>query len=215
VLDEDVASLAVALVLAVSRRIVACDRYVRAGRWREGFPPLAHSICRKTVGILGLGRIGKRIASKLEAFGCRIVYHGRHEQKDQAYRYYADLVSMARDSDYLIAICPGGAGTRHLVNGQVLEALGPEGTFINVSRGSVHDETALVAALKEGRLGAAGLDVFADEPNVPEALLGMDNVVLLPHQGSATIETRRAMGDLMLENLARHFAGQPVVTPVA
>lgn len=214
VLNDDVANMAVGLLLATSRRMMVGDRHVRSGAWLQGDPPLARSIRGRSVGILGLGRIGKDIARKLEAFGCRIVYHGRQAQKDQAYPFYADLVAMARESDYLVAICPGGEATRHIVNRAVLDALGPEGTLINVARGSVVDEDALVAALLEGRLGGAGLDVFADEPRVPDALFPLDNVVLQPHQASATTETRRAMGDLVVDNLAAHFAGKPALTPV-
>ncbi len=216
VLDDDVANLAVMLLLATSRRFVEWDRYAREGRWaQEGDPPLARSIRGRQVGILGLGRIGKNIAGKLEAFGCTIAYHGRHRQDDQTYRFYDDLVNMAQDSDILIAVCPGGEATRGIVNAQVLEALGPDGTFINIARGSVHDEDALVAALQSGRLGAAGLDVFANEPLIPEALRAMPNVVVQPHQGSATQETREAMGQLVIDNLAAHFAGKPPLTPVA
>jgi len=214
VLNDDVANLAVVLILAVSRMLVRNDRVVRDGRWPEGDPPLARSIRGRTAGILGLGRIGKDIASKLEAFGMKIAYHGRAEQPGQPYRYYPDLVAMATDSDYLVVICPGGAATHHLVSQPVIEALGPEGTLINVARGSVVDEAALVPALLDGRLGFAGLDVFEAEPNVPEALWSLDNVVLQPHQGSATVECRRAMGDLVVDNLAAHFAGEPVLTPI-
>ncbi len=215
VLNDDVANLAIALVFATTRRLVEWDKYVRAGLWvRDGNPPLARGIHGKTVGILGLGRIGKDIARKLEVFGCNIVYSGRQAQEDQAYKFYPDLTVMAAASDILIAICPGGEATHHIVNAQVLDALGPEGTFINVSRGSVHDEVALVKALAGGQLGAAGLDVFADEPNVPEALLSMDNVVLQPHQGSATVETRKAMGDRVVDNLASYFAGNGAISPV-
>lgn len=215
VLNEDVSNLAIALLLDTTRQVTAGDRYVRRGDWLEtGDMPLARSIHGKTLGILGLGRIGKLIAAKAEALGCKIAYFGRNEQSGLSYRYYADLVEMAGDSDFLVAICPGGPSTEGLVNRAVIEALGPEGTLINVSRGSVVDEPALVAALEDGRLGAAGLDVFVEEPKVPEALLAMDNVVLQPHRGSATEETRRAMGDLMLDNMKAHFAGQPVLTRV-
>lgn len=214
VLNDDVANLAVALLLATSRGIVAGDRYVREGRWLKGGMKLMHSVRGKRVGILGLGRIGKDIATKLAVFGCEIMYHGRHEQPDQPYSYYADLVAMARDCDYMIVVCPGGDATRGIVNRAVIEALGPEGTLINVARGSVVDEPELVSALADGRLGGAGLDVFADEPRVPEALFALDNVVLQPHVGSATGETRWAMGDLMVRNLAAHMAGKPVLTRV-
>jgi lactate dehydrogenase-like 2-hydroxyacid dehydrogenase len=169
----------------------------------------------KTMGILGYGRIGKAIAKRAEAFGMQIVYHGRKPQPGAAHKYYAKLVDMARECDVLMVICPGGAATHHIVNAQVLEALGPEGSLINVARGSVVDEPALVRALAEGKLGAAGLDVFEDEPRVPEALFAMDQVVLQPHMGSATHETRKAMGDLTVDNLRAHFAGKPVLTPVA
>jgi D-3-phosphoglycerate dehydrogenase len=214
VLNDDVANMAIALLLATSRRIVANDSHVRTGKWLKGNAPLARGIRGKPVGILGLGRIGKNIAGKLEAFGCEISYHGRSEQKDQPYRYFADLVEMAAHCDYVIVICPGGAATNGIVTQEVCEALGPDGTLINVARGSVVDQPALVNALVSGKLGGAGLDVFADEPNVPEELLGMDNVVLQPHAGSGTVETRRAMGDLVIDNLALHFAGEALKTPV-
>jgi len=213
VLNDDVANMAIALLLATSRQICLGDRYVREGRWLKGAMHLTHAIRGRQLGILGLGRIGKDIARKAEAFDMKIAYHGRSRQ-DVPYAYYADLVEMARDSDFLVAICPGGPATDKIVNRAVLDAIGPEGTFINVARGSVVDEPALVAALKDGRLGAAGLDVFAAEPNVPEELLTMDQVVLQPHAASATHETRRAMGDLVVENLRAHFAGKSAVTPV-
>lgn len=213
VLNDDVANMAIALLLATSREIVNGDRYVRAGKWLKGAMHLTRAVRGRTLGILGLGRIGKDIARKAEVFGMEIAYHGRGKQ-DVPYRFYPDLVAMARDSDYLVAICPGGPATDKIVNRAVLDALGPQGVFINVARGSVVDEPALVAALQEGRLGGAGLDVFAQEPKVPEALLTMENVVLQPHAASATHETRRAMGDLVVENLRAHFAGKPVLTPV-
>lgn len=215
VLNDDVANLAVVLLLATTRKLVAYDRYVRQGRWvGEGDPPLTRSIAGQQIGIVGLGRIGRDIARKLEVFGSRIAYFSRNERKDVPYRYYSDLVALARDSIALIVIVPGGAGTKNLIDGRVMEALGPEGILINVARGSVVDEPALVRALESGTLGGAGLDVFADEPNVPDALLRMENVVLQPHQGSATVETRRAMGDLMVDNLVAHFEGRPLLSPV-
>jgi len=213
VLNDDVANMAIALLLATSREIVNGDRYVREGKWLKGAMHLTRSIRGRTLGILGLGRIGKDIARKAEAFGMEIAYHGRAKQ-DIPYRYYADLVEMARDSDYLVAICPGGPATDKIVNRAVLDAVGPNGVFINVARGAVVDEPALVAALAEGRLGGAGLDVFAEEPKVPEALFKMEQVVLQPHAASATHETRRAMGDLVVDNLRAHFAGKPALTPV-
>lgn len=214
VLNDDVANMAIALLLATSRRICVGDRYVRDGRWLEANMPLTRSIRGKRLGILGLGRIGKDIATKAAVFGMDISYHGRSRQNDVPYRYYDDLVAMAKDNDYLVAICPGGEATHNIVNRPVIDALGPEGVLINVARGSVVDEPELVAALQDGRLGGAGLDVFAEEPKVPEALLTMDQVVLQPHAASATVETRHAMGDLVVKNLRAHFAGQQVLTPV-
>lgn len=215
VLNDDVANLVVALVLATTRRLVEFDRYVRDGRWvREGSAPFGRGIAGRQVGIVGLGRIGKDIARKLEVFGCKLAYYGRSEQPGVPYRYYRDLVELARDSAILIVMVPGGKGTEKLINGRVIDALGPDGILINASRGSVVDEKALVEALEEGRLGGAGLDVFANEPHVPEALLRMSNVVLQPHQGSATTETRRAMGDLVLANLAAHFEGRKLPSPL-
>jgi lactate dehydrogenase-like 2-hydroxyacid dehydrogenase len=213
VLNDDVANMAIALLLATSREICLGDRYVREGRWLDKPMHLTRAIRGRRLGILGLGRIGKDIARKAEVFGMDIAYHGRNKQ-DVPYRYYPDLVDLARDSDYLVAICPGGPATDKIVDRAVIDALGPEGTLINVARGSVVDEPELVAALQERRLGAAGLDVFAEEPKVPEALSKMDNVVLQPHAASATHETRRAMGDLVIDNLRAHFAGKPALTPV-
>jgi len=215
VLNECVADLAMGLTVATLRRISLGDRFVRAGSWLKGEFPLAQKVGGKTMGILGYGRIGKAIAKRAESFGMRIAYHGRKPQAGVSHKYYARLVDMARDCDVLMVICPGGAATRHIVNAEVLEALGPEGTLINAARGSVVDEQALVTALTDGRLGAAGLDVFESEPRVPEALFGMDQVVLQPHVGSATHDTRKAMGDLTVDNLRAHFAGKPVLTPVA
>ena len=214
VLNECVADLAMGLTLATLRRISLGDRYVRGGSWLKGALPLAEKVGGKTMGILGYGRIGKAIAKRAEAFGMRIVYHGRKPQAGVAHKYYASLTGMARDCDVLMVICPGGAATHHIVNAEVLKALGPEGTLINVARGSVVDESALVRALADGSLGAAGLDVFESEPKVPEVLFAMDQVVLQPHVASATHETRKAMGDLTVDNLRAHFSGRPVLTPV-
>lgn len=214
VLNADVANLAILLMLATSRCLIRDDQWVRSGNWaKNGNAPLTRSIEGKKVGILGLGRIGSEIARKLEAFNCKIVYHTR-TKKDVEYQYYDDLIKMAKDVDYLIAITPGGPSTNKIVNAEILDALGPEGTFINVARGSVVDEEALVSALKEGRLGWAGLDVFADEPNAPSELFSMENVTLTPHTASATVETRQAMGDLTAENLIRFFKEDTVSTPV-
>jgi lactate dehydrogenase-like 2-hydroxyacid dehydrogenase len=215
VLTEGVAELAIALLLAVARRIPFNDRYVRAGRWpKEGDPALSSSLAGRRLGIVGLGRIGRRVAQLAEAFGMAVAYTGPRRKGDVAWRYYGDLVELAREVDCLVITCKGGPDTARLIGREVIEALGPEGWLINVSRGSVVDEPALVDALVNGRLGAAGLDVFASEPRVPEALLRLDNVVLQPHQGSASEETRAAMGRLVLDNLAAHFAGRPLLTPV-
>lgn len=216
VLTDDVADLAIGLMLAVARRLPAQDLYVRQGRWaREGDPPLARRASGRRIGVLGLGRIGQVIAARARPFASEIGYFSRAPRPEGAeYRYFGSPRDLAAWSDVMIVIVAGGAGTAGLVDREVIEALGPDGTLINVARGSVVDEAALVAALVDGRLGAAGLDVFADEPRVPEALIGLDNVVLLPHQGSGTRETRKAMGDLALVNLAAFFAGEPLLTPI-
>jgi hydroxypyruvate reductase len=216
VLTTGVAELGMALLLDVARRLTFNDRYLRAGRWpTEGDPPLANNIGGKHIGIVGLGRIGRATAKLAEAFGMRISYYGVSGRKaDAPYDHYPDLVEMARAVDVLMITCVGGAATKGLIGREVIEALGPRGWLINVSRGTVVDEPALVDALVAGRLGAAGLDVFANEPQVPEALIELDTVVLQPHQGSATVETRQAMGQLVLDNLAAHFAGRPLPTPV-
>jgi lactate dehydrogenase-like 2-hydroxyacid dehydrogenase len=215
VLSDEVADFALALTLATCRRMPQADRYVREGRWeREGDMPFTHRVWGRRVGILGLGRIGIEIARRCAAFKMDIAYHTR-SRKDVPYTYHASLLEMARAVEILIAIVPGGAGTKHLVNREVLDALGPQGVLINVARGSVVDEEALIAALRDGRLGAAGLDVFADEPRVPQALKDMtENVVLQPHQASATHDTRLAMGRLVMENLLAGIAGKPLLTPV-
>lgn len=215
VLTIGVAELALALMLAVARRIAYNDRYVRAGRWpKEGDPVLANNLAGKRLGILGLGRIGHAVARRASAFDMQICYCGPHRKDDVDHQYVPDLVEMARAVDCLAVTCLGGPTTKGLVDRRVIEALGPQGWLINVARGSVIDEPALVEALVQGKLGAAGLDVFASEPDVPAALLAMDNVVLQPHQASATWETRDAMGQLVVDNLKAHFAGEPLPTPV-
>jgi lactate dehydrogenase-like 2-hydroxyacid dehydrogenase len=215
VLTEDVADLAVALTLAVERQICLGDRFVRGGKWPTSAFPYGRKLGGRTMGIVGLGRIGLAVAQRAAAFGMTIAYHGPREKPEGgAYRFYPDLVAMARDSDVLAVTCPGGAATRHLIGAAVLEALGPKGILVNVSRGSVVDEAALVGALQAGKVGGAGLDVFQNEPQVPEVLFGMDNVVLLPHIGSQTHETRAAMGQLVVDNLKAHFAGRPLLTRV-
>lgn len=214
VLNDDVANTAIMLVLTTTRNFLSDAAYLKAGRWSaEGEAPLSRSIRGRKVGILGLGRIGKATAEKLGVFGVEIGYHGRSQQ-DVPYTYYPTLIEMAEAVDILIAIAPGGAGTRHLINAEVMQSLGPEGVLINIGRGSVVDEDALIAALRNGQLGAAGLDVFEHEPHVPDALIELENATLLPHVGSATVETRKAMGDLAVDNLiAFQTSGRPV-TPV-
>ena len=214
VLNDEVADTAIMLWLAVSRRLVQAEAWARSGDWEaKGAFPLTHTVRGRKVGIVGLGRIGQTIAELASAFDATIAYHTRSE-KDVPYAYYPDLVKMAEASEVLIVITPGGPGTRHLINADVMKALGPEGILINVSRGSVVDEAALVAALEAGELGGAGLDVFEAEPKIPDALKAMDNVVLLPHVGSATVETRMAMGDLVCRNLETWLDKGRVVTPV-
>ena len=214
VLVADVADMGVTLLLAASRQIVKGDRFVREGRWLGGIMNFTHRVNGKRVGIVGCGRIGGTVARRLEAFDMTIAYHGPSDKQHPRYRYYPDLVAMARDVDFLVLTCPGGPATRHIVNERVLNALGADGILVNIARGSVVDEAALVAALREGRIRGAGLDVYADEPRAPTALLDLDNVVLSPHQSSATHETRAAMGDCTLANLRAHFSGQPVPNPV-
>lgn len=213
VLNDCVADLAIGLILAVSRRLVAADNYVRAGKWlAQGAMPLATKMSGKKLGILGLGRIGKEIAARAAGFKMEIGYYGRKPQSDVAFRYFPALTGLAAWSDFLVVICPGGAETKGIVNAQVMEALGPKGVLVNVARGSVVDEPALVEALNAGKLGGAGLDVFADEPNVPADLMTMENVVLVPHIGSATTETRKAMADLVVANLKAHLRGEKLPT---
>jgi len=215
VLNDEVATTAVMLLIACYRQLIVNHNYILAGNWvRKGNAPLSRTIDGMSVGLLGYGRIGQTIARKLGAFGCKISYHARNERTDSPHRYYPSVMEMAEKVQALIAITPGGPDTRHLVNEQVLHALGKEGCRINVARGSVVDEQALVEALKHGHLGYAGLDVFDKEPQVPEALFEMDNVVLTPHIGSATVETRQAMGDLTVDNLVHYFDKGTVLTPV-
>jgi len=215
VLNDEVADLAIGLMLSVARRIPQADRYVREGRWAaEGPMPLARKMSGARLGIVGLGRIGQAIARRAEAFGMKIAYTARHARPNLAYTYHPSAKELAAQVDFLVVITPGGEGTRHLINADVLQALGPRGYLINVARGTVVDEQALIAALQQGVIAGAGLDVYANEPQVPEALRKMDNVVLTPHMASATQETRQAMADLALENLKAHFAGRPLLTPV-
>jgi lactate dehydrogenase-like 2-hydroxyacid dehydrogenase len=212
VLTDDVADLAIGLMIMTSRRLAAADRFVRAGRWAAAKFPVAGKVSGKKLGILGLGRIGRAIAGRAEGFGMEILYTDRAEL-ESPYRFLPDLVSLARESDFLMVATSAGPDARHMVNPGVLEALGPDGILINIARGSVVDETALVAALESGRIAGAGLDVFEHEPNVPAALIARDDVVLLPHIASSTRETRGRMGQLVIENLEAWFAGKPLVTP--
>jgi lactate dehydrogenase-like 2-hydroxyacid dehydrogenase len=212
VLTDDVADLAIGLMLAALRGLATADRYVRAGLWLRANMPLQTRMSGKRLGIVGMGRIGQAIARRASAFDMSIAWNGPRP-KDLPWRYEPDLLALARSVDVLVAACPGGAATRGLISRAVLEALGP-GVFVNIARGSVVDEAALVDLLVTQRLGGAAIDVFADEPRVPEALFALDHVVLQPHQASATRETRGAMGQLVLDNIAAHVAGRPLLTPV-
>jgi len=215
VLDDEVADTALGLLLMTVRRLPQAERHLRAGLWAtKGAFPLSPSLRGRTVGILGLGRIGKAIAARVSAFGLEVVYHGRHAQADVPHRYYPTLIGMAKAADVLIVVAPGGPATRHIINAEVLQALGPEGVLINIARGSLVDEKALIEALRTGRILAAGLDVFDNEPHVPEALIALDNAVLLPHVGSASVKTRRAMAECVVQNVFAWADGKAPLTPV-
>ena len=214
VLTEDVADMAFALILASYRRIVEGEAFVRSGAWKKGGLPLGRSLAGKTLGIIGYGRIGRAISRRAPAFAMDVAYCDLARDPRSTHAFYPDPVSLAHASDILVAAAAGGAATRNLVNGPVFDALGPEGLFVNISRGTVVDEAALVAALQEKRLGAAALDVFWNEPNIDERFLKLDNVIVQPHQASGTVETRKAMGQLVRDNLTAHFAGKPLPTPV-
>jgi lactate dehydrogenase-like 2-hydroxyacid dehydrogenase len=214
VLNDEVADLAIGLMLAVARRIPQADRWVREGRWRrDGAMPLARKLSGSRLGIIGLGRIGLAIAQRAQPFGMSIAYTARG-RKDVPFDFHPTPEALARAVDFLVVITPGGAATRKLVDARVLDALGPDGYLVNVARGSVVDEAALIEALRDKRIAGAALDVFEDEPNVPEALCALDNVVLTPHVGSATWQTRRAMMELAFGNLAAHFDGRALLSPV-
>jgi lactate dehydrogenase-like 2-hydroxyacid dehydrogenase len=216
VLTDCVADLTWGLIIASSRRMGEGERFVRSGNWGQvhGSIPLGRRVSGKKLGIVGLGRIGDAIARRGVGFGMDMRYHNRRARSDVALTYEKSLVELAKWSDFLVVATVGGAGTRHLINAEVLDALGPQGTLINISRGPVVDETSLIAALESGRLGAAALDVFEQEPNVPNALRTSDKVVVLPHLGSATVETRGAMEQLMLDNLHAFFETGKLITPV-
>ena len=214
VLDDEVADLTVGLLLATLRSIPRADRHVRTGAWAEKPFPLSPTLRGRRIGILGLGAIGKAVARRLEAFGVALDYNGRSRQPDISYDYHATPIALAAACDVLIAIVPGGQGTHHIVDAAVLEKLGPDGVFINVARGSVVDQDALIAALRDGTILAAGLDVYADEPNVPDSLRALPNTVLLPHIGSASQRTRDTMGQLVVDNLRTWFDRGQALTPV-
>jgi len=214
VLNDCVADTAMALTVNVMRRFPQAEGYLRVGQWAaKGAYALTTSLGGKTMGILGLGRIGEAIARRAQAFGMRIRYHNRNK-KDVAYPYDADPVALAKNCDVLMIVTPGGAATDKLVNARVLDALGPQGYLVNIARGSVVDEPVLLKYLQDRKIAGAGLDVFADEPRVPPAFFTLDNAVLLPHVGSATQETRTAMGNLQVDNLVAHFGGKTVLTRV-
>ncbi|MEM6664968.1 MAG: 2-hydroxyacid dehydrogenase [Pseudomonadota bacterium] len=216
VLSEEVADTALALFLMASRELGAAERYLRAGKWMDGAYPLTRTTARdRTVGILGLGRIGKAIARRLDALGVTVAYHGRNRQPDVDYAYHATLHDLATAVDTLMIVVPGGPATDRLVTMDILKALGPNGIVVNIGRGTTIDEAALVQALHEGTIANAGLDVFEKEPAVPAELLAMEKVVLLPHVGSASQHTRDGMGQLLVDNLLAYRDGKPPLTPVA
>ncbi|SEA45449.1 2-hydroxyacid dehydrogenase [Variovorax sp. YR216] len=214
VLNDDVADLAIGLMLAVARRIPQADRFVRGNEWPNGPIALSRKVTGTRLGIVGMGRIGQAIAQRASAFKMDIAYTARSPRASVNYTYYPDAASLAAAVDFLIVITPGGAATRGMIDARVLKALGPQGYLINVARGSVVDEPALIDALRDGVIAGAGLDVFANEPHVPETLREMSNVVLTPHIGSGTKQTREAMGQLTFDNLHAHFTGAPLLTPV-
>jgi lactate dehydrogenase-like 2-hydroxyacid dehydrogenase len=216
VLTEEVADTALGLLLCTVREFPQAERYLRSGQWLHGDYPLSKATLRdRTVGLIGMGRIGQAIARRLDAMRVPVVYHSRRPAAGVSYRHYPDLIAMARDVDVLLAIAPGGAQTRNMINAEVLAALGPDGILINMARGSVVDEPALVKALREKTILSAGLDVYAREPDVPPALIAMDNVVLFPHVGSASVATRARMDQLVVDNLLAWASGKPPLTPVA
>jgi lactate dehydrogenase-like 2-hydroxyacid dehydrogenase len=215
VLTEEVADIAIGLLIATLREFIKADHYLRSGLWMtQNFPLSVGSLRDRKVGMVGMGRIGQAIGRRLDASRVPVVYHSRHPAPGVSYKHYPDLIEMAKAVDTLILIVPGGASTAKMINADVMKALGPRGVIINVARGSVVDEPALISALKSGTILAAGLDVFANEPTVPDELRAMQNVVLLPHIGSASVVTRNAMDQLIVDNLKAWFAGKPPLTPV-
>ncbi len=215
VLTEEVADVAMGLLISTLREFVKADRYLRSGLWQtQNYPLSVGSLRDRKIGIVGMGRIGQAIARRLEASRVPVFYHSRKPASGVSYKHYGNLIEMAKAADTLIVIVPGGASTAKMINADVMKALGPRGVIINVARGSVVDEQALISALKSGTILAAGLDVFEREPNVPDELKAMQNVVLLPHIGSASVVTRNAMDQLVVDNLKAWFAGKPPLTPV-
>ncbi len=215
VLTEDVADLGMALMLAAARQLPAGDAYVREGHWVKGNMALTTRVCGKRIGVVGMGRIGAAFARRAAAFDCAISYFARTPKPDLPYTFVGDLIALARQSDFLVVTLAGGEGTRGIVTGDVIDALGPDGIFVNISRGTTVDEAALLDALEQGRIRGAGLDVFLNEPAIDSRFVGLRNTVLQPHHGSGTVETRQAMGKLVRDNLAAHFSGAPLLTPVA
>ena len=214
VLNDDVADLALGLMLSAARQLPAADRFVRAGHWLQGNMPLARKMSGARLGLVGIGRIGQAIAQRALAFNMSVAYTARSARTELPFAFHPSAVALAANVDFLVVITPGGAATRHMINADVLKALGPKGFLVNVARGSVVDEQALIEALEQGVIAGAGLDVFEDEPRVPQRLLDLGKVVLTPHVGSATAATRQAMADLAFNNLAARLAGQPALTPV-
>ncbi|KAL0429842.1 UNVERIFIED_CONTAM: Hydroxyphenylpyruvate reductase [Sesamum radiatum] len=214
VLTDDVADVAIGLALATLRKICLADGFVRSGQWRNGDFELANKFSGKSMGIVGLGRIGTAIAKRAEAFGCSISYHSRTKKQSTNYKYYTNVVDLATNCEVLVVACALTNETRHIVNQKVIDALGPKGILINIGRGPLIDEPKLISALREGRLAGAGLDVFENEPDINESFFGLQNVVLLPHVGTDTVETSKAMADLVVANLELHFLEKPLLTPV-
>ncbi|KAI4355631.1 hypothetical protein L6164_004383 [Bauhinia variegata] len=214
VLTDEAADLAIGLILALLRRLCECDRYVRSGRWKLGAYKLTTKFSGKRVGIIGLGRIGMAVARRAEAFNCSICYHSRTKKPESQYKYYPSVVELASNCDILVVACSLTKETHGIIDRKIMDALGPKGALINIGRGKHVDEKELVSALLEGRLGGAAMDVFENEPHVPQELFGLENVVLSPHIGSATVETRTAMADVVIGNLEAHFRGKTLLTPL-
>ena len=214
VLNDDVADLAMGMLLSVARRIPQADQFVRTGQWPKGSMPLARKLTGARLGLVGMGRIGQAIAQRALAFRMEVAYTARSPRASVNYSYHPNAAALAAQVDFLVVVAPGGEATRGMIDARVLQALGSDGYLVNVGRGSVVDEPALIAALQDGTIAGAALDVFANEPHVPEALRALPNVVLTPHIGSGTRQTREAMGQLTFDNLRAHFAGLPLLTPV-